>query len=78
MTDKPQSETQVALIKGDFHPSPEHQKLLESYLQEHLQFGYKCGLKGTPDIFINGKRVPIKNYFQIESVIEQIISRVNS
>lgn len=78
MSENPSSEFEISeLNKVVGNPTDEEKIKTESALKAHIDFGIKHGVEGTPAIFVNGKRIPYNNFFQIEAVLEQIVLSLN-
>ena len=61
--------TQLGLDRGKFDAALSSRKFAD-LVQTDLEDGMKLGLKGTPSLFINGKRVTAKSYEELKASVE--------
>ena len=60
---------ELGLDRARFDAALDSGKFIEM-VQDDVEEGIKLGLKGTPSIFVNGRRVTAKNYEELRASIE--------
>ena len=61
--------TQVGLDRARFDAALDSRKFAES-VQADVDDALKLGLKGTPSLFINGRRVTAKSYEELKESVD--------
>ena len=68
------TESDVKNLQDQVYTSDLNMSQVEDSLQQQIDFGIRIEVAGTPSIFINGKRLTYSSFYQIEDVINQIVS----
>ena len=69
--------TELGLDRTRFDSALDSGKFTES-VQADVDEGIKLGLKGTPSLFINGRRANVKSYDELKAMVDDLLKSTTS
>ena len=69
--------TELGLDRTRFDSALDSGKFAES-VQADVDEGIKLGLKGTPSLFINGRRANVKSYDELKAMVDDLLKSTTS